>query len=265
MQFSAYLVLPMNPTTNKLFASLVAASAFFFVSCQCALPKTASSQDDTLTAADLTHGRSQLQKMLRDRPAMSAWLDIDGFFPSKWAVQQFAGAGGVGRIYWNPNELNEASNEYYGSSSYPSGGKFGAIRLRSINRATGKPYDAETLWHGFVFETFNIQNAKEFRQIDTDAKQGQLTKEQFIEKSTRLEFTALQRTADFYKTVIYPALYKKNVQTKPKIWGCYSPKTYEAWIAQYTDHSYYPFDAFGKIYDREYSADKTKRHPGGSN
>jgi hypothetical protein len=200
--------------------------------------------------------------MLHDRPVMKEWLELNSSFPSKWAVRQFAGAGGVGRIYWDSNQLDEAGNEYYASSKYPSRGKFGSIRLRSINHVTGKPYDAETLWHGFVFETFNIQNAKEFQRIDNEAEHGRLSKEQFIEKTTRVEFAALQRTAKFYGTVIYPAAYKNNIETKPKIWGSWSPKTYEAWIAQYTDHHHYPFDSFGKIYDRQYSSGKTKGKSG---
>lgn len=208
---------------------------------------TAPKASKTLSAQDLQFGEQQLQKMRQDRPQLAKILFKNGpIWP--WAVRQFAGEAANQRIYWNSNELSDKGFEYDSDHSYPTTARLGCIRLRKKDEH-GKELAPDRLLAAFVFECHNISNGPAFDRVYETSLTGKLSKNQFIEQNTKIEFEATRKTADFYRRVYLPLAQKEHYATNPLYWEAESPTTYAAWIGQYKDPQKYPWSYWGKYYD----------------
>jgi hypothetical protein len=198
-----------------------------------------------LSTADLQHGESQLEQMLQDRPEMRKMV-TKGDAIWLWVVRQLAGEACHQRIV--VEDFKEPPFEC--ASQFHNDGNSAVIRLRKTDR-TGQSIPAEILWHAFIFECFNIKHGPDSDTISNQANNGKLSRKQYIEGITRYEFEAFRDTVNFYETVYLPFAIDHNYVTDPELWGMRAPSTYEAWIAQYTDPAYYPYDSYGAFYDSQ--------------
>lgn len=210
-------------------------------------PSTAALKaPQTLSPQDLQFGEQQVKKMIADRPQLAKiLLKNEPIWP--WAVRQFAGEAANERIYWSSGAVG-GGFEFDAEQSPPDGGKPGFIRLRKTDEH-GKPLAANRLLAAFVFECFNIRGGPAFDSLYEEALTGKLTKDQYIDKGTRIEFAATRKAADFYRTIYLPLAKKRNYDLDPQYWEAETPTTYPAWRAQYTNRAGYPWSFWGKYYD----------------
>lgn len=206
----------------------------------------AAKEAQTLSPKDLQFGEQQVKTMIVDRPQLAKiLLKNEPIWP--WAVRQFAGEAANERIYWSPGAVG-GGFEFDSEQSPPDRGTAGFIRLRKIDEH-GKPLAPNRLLAAFVFECFNIRGGPAFDSLYEEALTGALSKDQYIEKGTRIEFAATRKAADFYRNIYLPLAKKRHYELDPFYWEAESPTTYAAWRAQYTDRSEYPWSFWGKYYD----------------
>jgi hypothetical protein len=224
------------------------------MSCLC---QTVSAQEHTkitgvnkfLSADDLKHGEQQTELMVRDRPKLVEFVS-KGDPIWNWVVRQFAGEGIGTRIYWNNSEQLSKPSEYLADNTFPTKYRSGFIRLKSQDEL-GHPICGEQLWAAAIFELNNIQSGAAFKKIylDAVASGSKISKEDYITQNTMLEFQAMRKTALFYRNIVQPCARKKGEKAHDQYWSAHEPENYRAWIAQYTDHSAYPWNFWGTDYD----------------
>ncbi|MGH7774831.1 MAG: hypothetical protein ACREQA_21615 [Candidatus Binatia bacterium] len=206
--------------------------------------------NNELSAEALEHGKDQVQRMLRDRPAMKRYV-TEGDAIWQWAVRKYAGEDLATTIDWSPDPPDKP-DAYNSDHSIPTHKARGFIRVRetySSGSRTGRKRSFEELWYDAVFELHNISNAPRFLQVFEEARRGKLSKELWIKKNTQIEYDALRRVVDFYKSSWLPWSRTKGFQSDPRIWRVHLPQSYDNWIRLYIDRSGYPWDTWGCYYD----------------
>jgi len=107
------------------------------------------------------------------------------------------------------------------------------------------------MWACVVFELENIRGWRADAKLYQMALSGQLTREEWVRESSRLEHSALRRAAADCNLLWRPIARSKHLRTTPGFWGLDTPETYDEWIALYTDPNGYPWNAFGRYYDQQ--------------
>lgn len=213
-------------------------------------------------ATPLSHGDSQVGQMLRDRPAMSAYQTTDGAVrkvtpeDAIWveAAQTYEQKIAGSTIDWDASPLQhkqpvaaEHSNPWQG---YPA-----LIRLRSEIVKDGReaPASFEELWSHGVFELFNVANDEEFLAIYQRALRGEISRPEWLELNTRLEFAALVKLRNYYAEIWKPWCDRNHVACHEALWlrGFSAHTTYEEWFTTYQKSSSPYLSIWGSYYDQE--------------
>ncbi len=200
-----------------------------------------------LPADALEHGRRQVARMLRDRPAMDRYGEETAFL-RRWAARKFAGEDFTAPIDWDPTPPLHSDAEHLAPDDehnaailieqrYTEGPKRG--RLRSF----------EELWAGAVYELHNVANARRFIRLHEEADQGKLTKEQFVGGILELELLAAQRTRAFYVRQFLPWAANKRLPTDPTLWFCQWWDSPDNVLDSFTDKTAYPWHPYAREYD----------------
>jgi tetratricopeptide (TPR) repeat protein len=202
------------------------------------------------TADDLTHGRRQVEQLLKDRPEMARFVTPDDEI-YQWAVRKFAGEDVPGRILWD----RELPDQGWADHRTPTAAKPGRVRLRSALPLSSwlmakRSFDFDELWSMLAFELHNLQSYQRFREVAESACEGNLTREGFVLEYTRLEFHALQRTRAWYLDCFRPWAKHEGVPTDGKNWRIDMPLTFKEFMEQYQDKSRYPWQPYLHYYDR---------------
>lgn len=197
----------------------------------------------------MTFAETQLRQMLHDRPRMSDFLSI-GDSVWHYSLSKFDGVDLGIKIQWNPDDSDIPAG-CISQLKLPSAKNDRAyIHIREHD-CNGNPFSGEHLWSAAVFEFLNLENFKGYDHIYTKAGRGHLSRKEWIEMNTKLEFEALEKTAEFYDRVWFNSMREKQIRSNPEFWKL--PKTamtYEEWISQYNDPSGYPFSCWGKYFDQ---------------
>jgi tetratricopeptide (TPR) repeat protein len=170
-----------------------------------------------IAAADLEHGRRQVEKMLHDRPPM-AQLGTKAEPLYQWAARKFAGEDVHELIFWDSSEpMGPTTAEH----KTPMPGDPGRIRLSAKHIAgskKGQPRSFEEMWQNAVFELHNIAGVETFRNIQNDAVQGRLSKNDYVTKMIECESKAADSTRAFYIHVFLPFARQWRLATRPIDW-----------------------------------------------
>ena len=197
-----------------------------------------------LTAAALAHGRTQLQRILTDRPAMAKLVQPNDPI-GQWVILQLAGAQSHALVHWQP----QASADFH----IPEG--VAAVHAYATPTSTAKIWvrpsqDAEQLWASLIYELHNLHHGAAFRQITLDAQQFRCDEQEYIMRHARLEYQAGRATADFYRNHWQPFCQSKSKPTTPQRWFYYLPTTFERWTQTFTDPKGYPWHPYKAYYPR---------------
>jgi hypothetical protein len=203
-----------------------------------------------LSAEDIGHGEDQLERVIRDRPSMEKYVS-KGKPIWDWVTRQFAGEYVGVRIYWrdsiNPSN-GQAIQWNLGSCCIPpEHGQPGVITVAVTEK--GKILDGEQLWSHLIFELYNIRNAAAFKELEKEAAQSRVTKEQFIDQVARLEYKTLINRNLFYEKYWVRNTMEMGIEPHPSNWGIPVAPTFEQWIHLFTDHAGYPWGPYGVLYD----------------
>lgn len=196
----------------------------------------------------LRFGKRQLKRMLVDRPAMSSLVEPDDAI---WqtCIRMFAGTTISRPVFWKSEEDQDDLPGYYrgGHRFDPSNG-ICYVQVRSMD-GCGNELDAEVMWSVPFYEFYNIANHAGFHKIGKRAFSGELSKREYIELYTRLEYKALAKLVSFYRDVWLPEVKRKCYRSNETKWLRGFKSSYEDWISQYTKADYYPFDVFGRHFE----------------
>lgn len=198
---------------------------------------------------DIVFGETQLKQLLKDRPIMQSFINQqDKLWHS--VVYKFAGIETGHRVRWN-NESIDKPSQYTGDHNFSAGADDDCyIRLSKLD-ANGNSISGEELWSTLFFEFENLKNSDSFFNLYKQACAGKLTKEQWITRNTKLEYSALRRTYTFYEKDWIPLMKKKNISTNPVLWNSPIEPTYEAWIKTYDTTSSGNYNYWSMYFDTE--------------
>ncbi|MGA2062657.1 MAG: tetratricopeptide repeat protein [Thermoguttaceae bacterium] len=200
-----------------------------------------------LSAEALTHGRKQVEKMLKDRPAMAQYGEEIEFMRS-WAARKFAGEDLGSLIDWDSTPPVHSDAEHVA----PEGKLHGAILIEpnyADGPKQGQGRSFEELWAGAVFELHNINNAKEFVRLRKEAEEGKVSKEDYVAGIVKYEMLAAQRTRAYYVQVFLPFAEKKKLPTEPGLWFTLWWVRPDEALKQFTDKTAYPWRPYARDHD----------------
>lgn len=204
-----------------------------------------------LTPEELAFGAEQVDRMVKDRPEMGrAVFQADALW--QFCTRCFGGEAIGETVLWD--SALPLQKGYEAENDGPSDGRKGYIRVRKIHVAPetrGQPLTCEELWSCAVFELENLRNHPACHALYEMALKGQLTREDWVRESSKLEYAALRRTAQDFRALWRPLARTRDLSETPWLWGVGCPPTYEAWILQYNDPNGYPWDAFARYYDHQ--------------
>ncbi len=198
-----------------------------------------------LAAETLEHGRKQVEKMLKDRPAMSQYGEETAML-RRWAARKFAGEDMGSLVDWDPASPLHSDAEHVA----PDGKLHGAILIEpqyTEGPKQGQERSFEELWAGAVFELHNINNAKEFVRLRKEAEQGRISKENYVAAILKPEMRAAQQTRAFYAQVFLPFAARKKLPTEPGLWFTLWWVRPEDALKQFTDKTAYPWRPYAGI------------------
>jgi len=205
-----------------------------------------------LSSEDLGHGEKQLENAIHDRPLMEKYVTKGGPIWN-WVVRQFAGEYTGARTYWRsrftPVVGEKNSWKLGGYCTPPRNGEPGIITVADM--IEGRSLTGDQQWSHLIFECYNIRNGHPYEEYESKAAHAQLTKEQFVREVAGMEYDAMIKRSVFYEKHWLPAMKEMGGFTSdPGDWGIPLPPTFDQWIARYTDHSRYPWETYGKLYDK---------------
>lgn len=192
----------------------------------------AENSEPQISKADLKFGEKQLKRMLADRKAMrelvgkgdDVWL---------WSAQQFAGNGGARRYKWKNKTSKKSGVQQFGAfHNYDLNKNSGWICVQKT-RSDGLAAAPEQMWSGVIYEFFNSRNDTDFEETWKLAAQGKLTKDEYLSRATKLEYSALKEMNAFYETRWKQHAEKMGYPSWNAYWYKELPPTYEEWIDQY--------------------------------
>jgi tetratricopeptide (TPR) repeat protein len=200
-----------------------------------------------LSAEAIQHGRQQVEKMLKDRPAMAQYGE-EAAFLREWAARKFAGEDFGELIDWDPSPPLHSDAEHLA----PEGDDHAAILVEADYASgpnRGSPRGFEELWAGAVFELHNVVYAREFVRLNDAAAEGTVSKKAFVAGIVQYELLAAQQTRAFYLRVFLPWAEKKTLPTDPKLWFCDWWDTPKNVLRSFTDKSAYPWRPYARTHD----------------
>ncbi len=214
------------------------------------IPAVQSAETKRTSVAKQTYsfGELQVDAMLRDRPEMSTYISR-GDRLSDWTARQFAGKDFPVRIFWHNNLPRDMPSGPI-AACQPLDARTAWIYVRSLD-SQGKKIGGDELWSAVVFELYNARNSPLVVQLYKETERGKVSKAQYIERITRMEFEAIRATNEFYRTFWLPHVLAKKLPTDPSIWHSSASDRYEDWIAGLKlQQSGYPYDSYGADYSK---------------
>jgi hypothetical protein len=217
-----------------------------------ALPS--ASQD--LSKSDLKFGSKQMKRMLRDRPQMRALVETDDAL-WQWTAGQFAGKYSGRRYRWMKKTTHEGHEKSVAWHDYSMQKKCGWISVDK-SRGDGLVAAPEQMWAGVIYELLNTRNDAAFQQALSDALNHKISKQEYIDRCTKLEYNAVKALTHFYEATWKARLGKTGYQSCSAYWFPDVPSTYESWIEKLSKANPAYFDYYDKNYDCAIENSKVK-------
>jgi hypothetical protein len=133
-----------------------------------------------------SHGRSQVLKMIADRPLMGTYLDKSDELWN-WAALKFS-INIVGTdLEWDPTPTDDP--QCPSQVHLPHPGDPGRIRIRDIpsDDRVDKAAAFDWLWSHLVYELHNFENAAAFEDLYDQVREKKIDGEQFVKEMFEIE------------------------------------------------------------------------------
>jgi hypothetical protein len=197
-----------------------------------------------LSQADLAFGEQQVRRMVQDCPEMSPVKPSDPIW--RYCAEAFAGRSIGERVYWEPVKpsLTYVAEHNASESTAPPHIRVGRNDLGYAEIQAGE------LWSRAAYELENIKGRKAFQTAWREGRNGNLGRDEWLRAYTKPEYLAFQRTRAVHDKYWLPTAKLRGLSTAGVSWGIHLPNTYEKWIIRYSDPESYPWNIYGKRYDR---------------
>lgn len=231
--------------SSIVLAALVAALAvaYGWIWVHQRLPKSSPSTDRpraqpltpvrrALSAADLAHGKQQLENMLSRRPAMRQHVK-PGDEIYAWAQRQFAGEWLQTRVYWLEEHPAHSAEGDCGFTESANPEAFIRLRqnwARGPRQGEAKPF--EELWCTAVFGLIDLRSYGENERLWEEALAGRLSREEWIRRSIARQLGIAQLTHDFYEELWAPFCRERSIACNPMLWYAYTPIDVDPYLSQ---------------------------------
>ena len=222
----------MEWTGSKILTAMLVLLIYktaFFCPC-CAESRDPNAKQNILTQRDIAFGRSQVTAMLIDRPGMASFAADDNPM-SSWAARQFAGEITGHRYYWKNHPHYNSPKRLLACHSFPLAEQTGWITVEDVDDG-GYIVDGERMWANAIYELFNTHNDQAYKLLTLEALSGKLSKQQYVERTTKLEYKVVGKVASFYRDFVLPLAPKLSTPTHERYWFADYPATYEEWRTQ---------------------------------
>ncbi|MGJ8634235.1 MAG: hypothetical protein ACSHX7_09975 [Luteolibacter sp.] len=206
-------------------------------------PVELSAEPSADISPSLQHGGFQLQKMIRDRPLMSQFLNRGNRrvpinvedAPFTWVKNEYSRLYDGGKVFWDSSESAKPL-QYLAEHRIPKNGENGFIRIRESfldRRKIVRDASFEELWGACVYELLNIKNHDKYVELLARLKRHELTKDQWVRAGTKIEHKTLLELGVFHEKIWLPWALKANFGSDPKIWRRDILEDYDEWIKRY--------------------------------
>lgn len=154
-------------------------------------------------------------------------------------------------VAWNsemPTAMEDALSDVRGSTKdLPA-----SICISPIYRSgetTGQSIRFENLWVLLAYELNNVAGVLVLPRLLDAAAKGTIPRAEFIEMGARLEYTAIERTQQFYDAVWIPWARHRSFLVNSRLWTARFAPTFAEWLSRYPPDSEYPWKFYGRMYD----------------
>jgi hypothetical protein len=202
-----------------------------------------------LRESDLERGKTELRRMLRDRPEMKRHLSEDDEL-FQWAAKKFAGEDLPTWIEWQDRWETESEACHMPPDDKSPGWIFVKnIRSSRLQQLANGSQAFDTLWLHAAYELHNIQGHEEFNRLYEKVYAGTITRDEFVLGMARTEYGAWLRLRLFYIEKYYPWARNWGIDTDLVAWGLDTPSTFDEWVSQYPRGYSYPWQYYGEFHD----------------
>ena len=205
----------------------------------------------------------QMKRLFKDRPFIAFFRTSSNEVGKvdksstiyQWAVTHFYHKETGDIVLWN-SDSPKASAGALGTALSDNVGKHKDappyIRISNTYQSGGKKsqyIEFETLWLLLVYELNNVTTSYKLSELIANVHSGDISRDEFIRKCARMEYTAMFETDVFYKKIWTPWAKEQDYLSDPSVWKSEFADTFEKWLKRYDGVSEYPWGYFGKIYD----------------
>jgi hypothetical protein len=184
--------------------------------------------------------------LLQDRPQLLT-IVAEGDPLWNWLNAHFTNTNGLA-VVWSDNEP-DAPPHYVSQHGYDEDGK-AVIYVKRLG-SDGQPLPAEQLLSAIVFELSNASHKKAFFKLAVDARNGKLSRKQFIDNMAEIEFSAKLQVKQFAVDVWIPYAVSKHLPFQNPYWSKGVPEDFDQWLYDVRlSASGYPDDIYGPYYDK---------------
>ncbi|MCB9940283.1 MAG: hypothetical protein H6823_18755 [Planctomycetaceae bacterium] len=213
-----------------------------------------------IDAAARRHAETQLQNLLKDRPAVAPFV-IEGTDIYRFILEHFGGRFLENRMLWDPS----APADGVLADHVPPRKEFpGRIRFLATDPKTTAALSAESQIAHLLFELFNAENASSHPQIADRARRHLLTRDGFVYETAKLEYEACLRLRAFYLDVVEPWSKRQGILTTPDHWFGFEPPAFDQRFRQFQDRTQYPWSNYGAYYDAKISVEQNVKQGEGA-
>jgi hypothetical protein len=186
-------------------------------------------------------GDRQIDQMLDDRPEMVGVLRADDPI-RRWVAAGMNGERIGQRIYWNGDSPHGGAPSEHARAYayYPP----------HISISGGTEVTPTDKWACAVFELFNLENTKEFTDLEAKAIGGDLDRDGYGRSCANLEYVAMRKAQKFFAE--HPISNTISDSDKLLTRVVHTPDTFEKYLATYQDsagNTYDPGEYFKAHYD----------------
>lgn len=202
-------------------------------------------------AEAMAFGQEQVDQVVRDRPQLAAVV-LPGSEIDRYLAKAFAAPDLGYRLVWKSAATMPGIDNAAESSSFPDAKNRSYITVDGIWKSgpeAGVVRSAEDILINLVFELNNARGGMAHETLAQDALFGKTSRDDFIQRSARLEYDAWQSVIDFHDHQWQAFCRTSGTADSPARWRLNMRSSFDTWINSYPKTNWYPWNFYGKRFD----------------
>ncbi|MCB9939251.1 MAG: hypothetical protein H6823_13490 [Planctomycetaceae bacterium] len=211
------------------------------------------------------HGQLRFKAAAIDAEVREYHEDQEFKHVEDWIVNHFAGLGSDCLVDWDNRQPYYGDSGLIAEHTIPTSTRKASIRIarlypqggqgtfRGIDVKPGTAIASEAVLSSLVFELLNVSNHRAFSRITNLARDGELSRSEYVTEMFHAEFGAIHQLQEFYATVYLPWVRRANTKTNPVFWYASSGngewEMAETILDRYAFTAWYPWGLFSEAFD----------------